>query len=153
MENLELKEVVKKELVFVDVEANSKEEVISKLSNELYQKGYLSDKDQFIKDTLAREKEGLTGIGNGIAIPHGKSEGVKKTTITLAKLAEPMEWGALDDLPVEVILLFSVKKTDETATHIKLLQKVSIMLADDGFLHRLTEAKTSEELYELIINR
>lgn len=153
MENLELEEVVKKELVFVDMEANSKEEVISKLSNELYQKGYLSDKDQFIKDTLAREKEGLTGIGNGIAIPHGKSEGVKKTTITLAKLAEPLEWGALDDLPVEVILLFSVKKTDETTTHIKLLQQVSIMLADDEFLHRLTEAKSSKELYELVINR
>ncbi|MCJ0556433.1 PTS sugar transporter subunit IIA, partial [Enterococcus cecorum] len=139
--------------VLVDIEGTTKEEVLKALCNQLFNTGYINDVDDFYTDVLAREEEGLTGLGKGIAIPHGKSESVINTTIAIGKTKQPIEWGSLDDKPVEVILLFAVKNSDATTTHIKLLQKVAIMLADDEFLVALQKAENEDELFGMITQR
>ena len=150
---MDLKNVINRENVLVDIEGTTKEEVLKALCNQLFNTGYINDVDDFYADVLAREEEGLTGLGKGIAIPHGKSESVINTTIAIGKTKQPIEWGSLDDKPVEVILLFAVKNSDATTTHIKLLQKVAIMLADDEFLVALQKAENEDELFGMITQR
>ncbi|CAO1610348.1 PTS system, fructose-specific enzyme IIA component [Brochothrix thermosphacta] len=152
-ELLDITKVLDKKLINVDLKSNTKEGVIAELSQMLAKESYLIDEKQFIADVMQREEEGLTGLGEGIAIPHGKSEGVQTTTIAIGKLSNGLEWGSLDDQPVHVIILFAVKDTDATTMHIKLLQKVAIMLADNNFLTSLREANTADEIYELILGR
>lgn len=153
LESMDLKNVINRENVLVDIEGTTKEEVLKALCNQLFNTGYINDVDDFYADVLAREEEGLTGLGKGIAIPHGKSESVIDTTIAIGKTKQPIEWGSLDDKPVEVILLFAVKNSDATTTHIKLLQKVAIMLADDEFLVALQKAENEDELFGMITQR
>ena len=153
LESMDLKNVINRENVLVDIEGTTKEEVLKALCNQLFNTGYINDVDDFYADVLAREEEGLTGLGKGIAIPHGKSESVINTTIAIGKTKQPIEWGSLDDKPVEVILLFAVKNSDATTTHIKLLQKVAIMLADDEFLVALQKAENEDELFGMIAQR
>ena len=153
LESMDLKNVINRENVLVDIEGTTKEEVLKALCNQLFNPGYITDVDDFYTDVLAREEEGLTGLGKGIAIPHGKSESVINTTIAIGKTKQPIEWGSLDDKPVEVILLFAVKNSDATTTHIKLLQKVAIMLADDEFLVALQKAENEDELFGMITQR
>ncbi|SPP29202.1 PTS system, fructose-specific enzyme IIA component [Brochothrix thermosphacta] len=152
-ELLDITKVLDKKLINVDLKSNTKKGVIAELSQMLAKESYLIDEKQFIADVMQREEEGLTGLGEGIAIPHGKSEGVQTTTIAIGKLSNGLEWGSLDDQPVHVIILFAVKNTDATTMHIKLLQKVAIMLADNNFLTSLREANTADEIYELILGR
>lgn len=151
--SMDLKNVINRENVLVDIEGTTKEEVLKALCNQLFNTGYINDVDDFYADVLAREEEGLTGLGKGIAIPHGKSESVINTTIAIGKTKQPIEWGSLDDKPVEVILLFAVKNSDAITTHIKLLQKVAIMLADDEFLVALQKAENEDELFGMITQR
>lgn len=153
METLDIREVINKKLIVTDLESTTKEEVIRDLSDVLAIEGYLHDKEEFIHDVMERELEGVTGLGNGIAIPHGKSEGVKQTTVAVGKLKKAIEWESLDEEPVSVIILFAVKRTDETTMHIKLLQKVAILLADDELLEELKTASSSAAMYKLLISK
>ncbi len=134
----------------VPSKSKSKSEVIQELGNLLVSKGYVNDAQEFIKDVYLRETEGVTGIGQGVAIPHGKSLSVKNTTITVAVLEDEIEWETLDEQPVKVVIMFAVKNIDATTTHVLLLQQVAQLLAHDDFLNKLGEVKTVDNLYQLL---
>lgn len=150
MQALDIREVIRPDLIVTDIEANTKEAVIQVLIKQLYFKGFLNDEDEFFQNVMEREAEGVTGLGNGIAIPHGKSEAVRTTMIAIGKTKQPIVWESLDDDPVQVIILFAVKKTDETTIHIKLLQKVAVLLADEELLENLVEAEDREVIYKIL---
>lgn len=150
MDLINIKEVIHQELIIENMNADTKLEALKEIVNLLDDKGYLTNPDEFLEDVLLREEEGVTGLGDGIAIPHGKSNGVKKTVIAIGKNNKGLDWGSLDEGLVEVIILFAVKKTDETTLHIKMLQKVAILLADDELLNKLRHATTGKEIYELL---
>lgn len=150
MDLINIKEVIHQELIIENMNADTKLEALKEIVNLLDDKGYLTNPDEFLEDVLLREEEGVTGLGDGIAIPHGKSDGVKKTVIAIGKNNKGLDWGSLDEGLVEVIILFAVKKTDETTLHIKMLQKVAILLADDELLNKLRHATTGKEIYELL---
>lgn len=150
MDLIDIKEVISQDLIIEDLNVDTKLEALQALVNLLDTEGYLTNPGEFLEDVLLREEEGVTGLGDGIAIPHGKSDGVNKTVIAIGKNNKGIEWGSLDEDLVEVIILFAVKKTDETTLHIKMLQKVAILLADDELLNELRHAKTTLEIYELL---
>lgn len=150
MTEIDLKKVVHKNLLVVPSKSKSKSEVIQELGNLLVSKGYVNDDQEFIKDVYLRETEGVTGIGQGVAIPHGKSLSVKNTTITVAVLEDEIEWETLDEQPVKVVIMFAVKNIDATTTHVLLLQQVAQLLAHDDFLNKLGEVKTVDNLYQLL---
>jgi PTS system fructose-specific IIA component len=112
--------------------------------------GDIADEDDFMADVFEREAEGMTGIGNSIAIPHGKSDSVIKTSLVVGKAATPIPWESLDEEPVRVIILFAVKNTDANTMHIKLLQKVAMLLADEDFIENMVNAQTKAEMMELL---
>ncbi|MBP2098445.1 PTS sugar transporter subunit IIA [Enterococcus rivorum] len=150
MESIDIKEVISQDLIIEELNVETKIEALQALVKLLDAQGYLTDPEEFLKDVLLREEEGVTGLGDGIAIPHGKSDGVNKTVIAIGKNNKGIDWSSLDDELVEVIILFAVKKTDETTLHIKMLQKVAILLANEELLHKLRKATTNLEIYELL---
>lgn len=149
---IDLSKIISKDLLIVDSVSQSKQDVLLELANLLERKEYITNAVNFLDDVYLRESEGITGIGNGIAIPHGKSKSVKKTTVAIAVLKNEIDWETLDEKGVKVVILFAVQDTDATTTHILLLQQVAILLANDDFLDSLKEVSSIDQLYEIFVN-
>ena len=146
---MNVSEVLKKERIALDLEAKSKEEALAALTELLYKSGVLADRDGFMKDVLGREEVSTTGIGNGIAIPHGKSANVSETSVAVAKLKNEVEWQSVDDKPVKFIVLLAVNENDRTGAHVKLLSQMARKLASEETCKRLLEAKSGEEIVNI----
>lgn len=142
-------EVLKKENIDLSLTASSKEEALSKLTDKLSESGFLSDKKTFLEDVLKREAISTTGIGCGIAIPHGKSSGVRETTAAIGRLSDSLEWESVDDKPVEFIVLLAVNDADKTGVHVKLLSQMARKLASEETCKRLLSAQSAEEIINI----
>lgn len=151
-DTINFKKIINKDLMIINSQATDKDTILKELCLLLQEKQYINDYQSFLNDIYLREKEGVTGIGDGIAIPHGKSISVDETTVAIAVLKDEIEWETLDDQDVKVVILFAVKDTDATTTHIVLLQKVATLLARETFIKQLKNIENKEELYDLIIN-
>ena len=134
-------EVLKRERIAENLSAKTKEEALAKLTDLLFESGALSDKDAFLKDVLDREAVSTTGIGNGIAIPHGKSANVKETTVAIGRLENEVEWESVDDKPVKLIVLLAVNEEDKTGVHVKLLSGMARKLAAEQTCKLKTQMK------------
>lgn len=152
LNNFDIGQVITKDLISLSLKSMNKKDVINELTDLLVKHGDVENKQKFVDDVLAREKEGMTGLGEGVAIPHGKSIAVKNTTIAIGISKSDIQWESLDDKPVNVIILFAVKDTDANTLHIKLLQKVAILLANEDFIKNLHTVQTKDELIDLFIN-
>ncbi len=97
---------------------------------------------------LAREKLGSTGFGNGVAIPHAKIEGLPQVTAVFARLAQPVDFQAVDDLPVDLVFLL-LSPTGSGAVHLKALARVSRRLRDQAFLAKLRGSGSRDAVYAL----
>lgn len=92
MEQVSVLDVIDKGTVLTHLQVHSKAEVLERMANSLEEAGYLQDKALYLDDVYSREAEGSTGIGGYIAIPHGKSAGVKKAGVSIAVLDEEIPW-------------------------------------------------------------
>ncbi|WP_231385158.1 PTS sugar transporter subunit IIA [Mitsuokella sp. oral taxon 131] len=142
--------ILNERLIDLDLVARNKREAIEGLVDRLYEVGNVTDREDFIKDVFEREKEGVTGIGNHIAIPHGKSDAVKATSIAVGRVKDGIPWESLDREPVRVVILFAVRNADTTNVHLKLLSEVAMALADDDTLKRLLETDDKKEIIHLL---
>lgn len=149
VKTLDLAGVISSETIKLEMKANTKDEAIRELTQMLFDSGKIADMDAFIEDVYYREKLGVTGFGNGIAIPHGKSKFVKRTSLAIGRTKKPIEWESLDDQPVNFIILFAVTDEDKNSTHIRLLSQVATKLGDDEVCERLKAALTPEEVYHI----
>lgn len=150
MSEFSIANVITEKLIRLEMKAKTKKEAILELSELLKENGIIKDVDDFSSDVFQREKEGITGIGNGVAIPHGKSASVIQTSLVVGKVETPIPWESLDGQPVKVIILFAVKDTDANTVHIKLLQKVAMLLAEDTIIEKMNQATSKAELMELL---
>lgn len=146
---MNISQVLKKENIELNVEAKSKEEALEKLTEILYQSGKLEDKQAFLDDVLKRESVSTTGIGNGIAIPHGKSASVKETTVAIGRLAEETEWESVDDKPVQLVVLLAVNDSDKNGVHVKILSEMARKLASAQNCKKLLDAHDKDEIIEI----
>ena len=96
-----------------------------------------------------REMTRTTGIGHGIGIPHGKAKGVSKLAMAVGKTAQPIEFGAIDRKPVELIFLLA-SPVDQTGPHIQALAGISRMLTDAEFRNAIMQAASAQEVFNLI---
>jgi PTS system nitrogen regulatory IIA component len=96
----------------------------------------------------AREKLGSTGFGGGVAIPHAKLDGLEQVTGVFVRLAQPVDFQAVDDLPVDLVFML-LSPTDAGAVHLKALARVSRRLRDKAFLEKLRGAGSPDALYAL----
>lgn len=141
---------IHKENIVLDLQASTRNEVIKLLSKRLLENNFIRDLNQFIDDVNEREIQMSTGIGKGIAIPHGKSESVIESTVVFAKTKNQIEWDSLDDEPVNIVFLLAIAKQDEKDEHLKLLADISSKLMDDDFVNAIKKADTVEEIENLL---
>lgn len=142
-------QVLKKENIIAGLSARSKNEALEKLVQLLYEGGYLEDRDAFLADVLHREEISTTGIGNGIAIPHGKSSAVKETTVAIGRLTSSLEWESVDDKPVELIVLLAVNDADKTGVHVRLLSEMARKLASEQNCKKLLDAEDAQGIIDV----
>ena len=150
---MDIGEILDGELIDLNMTAATKDEAIRELSALLYKKGNVKDIESFVKDVYLREAEGQTGLGSGIAIPHGKSDAVQVTSIAVGRTRADLAWESLDDLPVHVVILFAVRNVDKTTIHLRLLAQVATALADDDTLQRLLSTEDKAEVIRLLSNK
>ena len=139
-------DVLKSDRITLHLKSDTKESALKELTELLYKSGALTDKDAFLNDVLTRESISTTGIGNGIAIPHGKSANVLETTVAIGRCEKQLEWESVDDKPVNFIVLLAVNENDRTGVHVKLLSQMARKLASEETCRRLVDAKTAEEI-------
>lgn len=151
-ETLNLTELIDNDVVKLELKAVSKREAIEELTDLLVNTGVVISKPEFVNDVFEREEQGETGIGNGIAIPHGKSTSVIKTAIAIGRSKVDLEWETIDNQPVRNIILFAVKDQDKTNLHLKLLAKIAGSLANDAVCQKLKYSKTSNDIIQALEN-
>ena len=145
----DFRKVIKKENIKLNMDATTKEEALLELVTLLDNSGALLDKDAFLNDVYYREKLGPSGIGNKIAIPHGKSKFVNETTAAIGKTKVPIKWESLDNEPVQFIVLFAVADNDKGSINSLILSQVAIKLGQDKACKSLLYTNNTEEIYRI----
>ena len=127
----------------------SKEAAIRLLAGYMEKGGNLSDKEQYVKDVLIREESGTTGLGDGIATPHAKSDGVKAAGLAAMTIPDGMDFAAMDGNPSRLFFMIAAPNgaNDE---HLAILSKLATMIMDPDFKEALIAAKSVEEFRRLI---
>ena len=129
--------------------ANSKQDAINKLVDLMAKNGNLTDKEKYKEVVLKREEEGSTGIGEGIAIPHGKTDAVSKPGLSAMVINDGVEFDSLDGQPAKLLFLIAAPNTKDNV-HLDVLSRLSTLLMDTEFRKSLMEAKTPEEFLRCI---
>ena len=129
--------------------ASSKEDAINKMVELMCKSGKISNKEEYRKKVFAREEEGSTGIGEGIAIPHAKCDAVSRPGLAAMVVKDGVEFDALDGEPVHLIFLIAAPNTKDNV-HLDVLSKLSVMMMDENFSNSLKQAKSVEEFLKII---
>ncbi|HIU51976.1 MAG TPA: PTS sugar transporter subunit IIA [Candidatus Merdicola faecigallinarum] len=146
---MRITDLLSRDAVELNVSAGSKNEIIQKMVDLMDKTGNISDKKEYERLVFEREKEGTTGVGEGIAIPHGKSDCVKRPGLAAAVVPNGVEFDSLDGKPVNLIFLIAAPNTKDNV-HLDVLSRLSTLLMDLDFKNKLVQAKTKEEFLRLI---
>ena len=147
-----LTQILQPTCVKVPLEGKDKQSVITELVDLLDTNGLLLDKNVVLDAVLAREQTRSTGIGSGIAIPHGKCKAVKELVMAIGVADKPIDFGSVDGKPVTTIFLL-VSPVDKTGPHIQALARISRLMLDEQFKQKLQTANSADEVYELLSNK
>jgi fructose PTS system EIIBC or EIIC component len=147
-----LTDIMDLDLIDLDLEGSTRNEVIEEMINKLDYSGTLSSKGEFKQAIISREKESTTGIGMNIAIPHGKSESVKTPRVVFGLKRDGVDWNSLDGSEAKLIFMIAVPKHNEGNEHLKILQMLSRKLMDENYREQLLAVQTKEEAYKLLEN-
>jgi PTS system fructose-specific IIC component len=147
---MRLTEILKPENIKVPLVATTKADAIKELVDLLAANGQVTDPAKVLAAVLERETTRTTGIGNGLAIPHGKCAGTTDLVMAIGKPAQPIDFQAVDQRPVSVIWMLT-SPPDKTGPHIHALARISRLMTIEKFQQALRAAKTSQEVYDAIV--
>ena len=145
----ELSSILKPELIKVPLEGDSKRAAMDELCDLVCSSSSVTDPDNFRKAVWEREGQRSTGIGEGLAIPHGKCPGVREITMSIGIPETPLEFEAIDGEPVRMIVLLA-SPADRIADHIQALGRISKFMSDPTVRSRAYAAESGEDLYQLL---
>lgn len=145
---MELSDLIREEAILPSLKAHSKKQVLQDLSERAASLSGLEARDIF-ETVIAREKLGSTGIGHGIAIPHGKLGGVTRIQGVFARLAKPIDFESLDDQPVDLVFLL-IAPEGSGADHLKALSKIARLLRDPRTVDELRASRDASSLHHLM---
>lgn len=149
---MKMTEMLRREFILEAMKARNKRDALEELAA-VFAKGQIKvDSDAVMHVLLERERLGSTGIGEGIAIPHGKIAGIDEMVISFGRSHEGIAFEAMDGKPVHLFFLL-VAPENSTGQHLKILAKISRMLKDSAFRKNLLEAKNQEDLFRIIAEK
>ncbi|RKY39790.1 MAG: hypothetical protein DRP76_03040 [Candidatus Omnitrophota bacterium] len=140
---------LKEERIILELKAKTKEEAIKEVASLLKDASEIINLDDFLKEVFEREKIGSTGIGKGIAIPHARTDNVKKFVIAIGKSEKGIEFQAVDKRPVKIIFLMGTPKEEGLDEYLKILAHLMRLIDKEAFRSSLFSAKTAKEIIEI----
>ncbi len=146
---MRITDLLKRESIELNGTVQSKEETIDQMVRLMAKGGNIADVDTYRKGVLKREAEGTTGIGEGIAIPHAKTNAVKTPGLAAMVVKDGVDYDSLDQEPVHLVFLIAAPDTEDNV-HLEVLSRLSMLLMDDHFRADLLKAETVEEFLGFI---
>lgn len=146
---MKITDLLNEKSIMLQAKANSKNEAIDKLVDLMMENGNIKDKEEYKNVVLKREEEGTTGIGEGIAIPHGKTDAVTKPGLAAMVVPDGVDFASLDGSPAKLLFLIAAPDTKDNV-HLDVLSRLSTLLMDTNFRQALYDAKTPEEFLKCI---
>ncbi len=147
---MQLSKVLSPDRILIPIPGDDKTSVITALVDLVAAGGSVANRDSVLDAVLRRESERTTGIGYGLAIPHGKSEGCRQLVIACGKPADPIDFQSLDGRPVTFVVLL-VSPPDQTGPHIQALAKISRLMNMEPFRNAVDAASTPQDLHQAIM--
>lgn len=147
---MRLADVLREENIITDLKSRDKSEVLGELVDGVSSRVSSIDRDRALKALLDREKLGTTGIGHGVAIPHGKLKGLTELKVFFGRSRKGVNFSSMDNLPVHLFFLIMAPE-NSAAAHLKILASISHLLKSQDFRMRLMEANDRSEIYRIII--
>ena len=149
---MRLTEILKPANIKIPLESKTKAEAIGELVNVLAASGDVTDPKKVLDAVLEREATRTTGIGNGLAIPHGKCDGTDHLVMAIGRAGTPIDFQAIDGRPVTIIWMLASPR-DMTGPHIHALARISRLMTIDRFRQALAQAKTAQDVYDTIVQQ
>ena len=149
---MRLSDILKPKLIIPDLNAQDKKGVLEELAQIITQQEPSLSKGSLLQVLLERERLGSTGIGDGIALPHGKLKELDHLCISFGRSTKGLDFDSIDEKPVYVFFLLLAPE-NSAGVHLKALAKISRMLKDGNFRRRLMGAQSGQEIYEMIIDK
>lgn len=137
---------VSEENILLNQQATTKEEALRTISDAAARLGIADDADAVYAAFLAREEIDKTGMVDGFAVPHCKTDAVKSAAVIIFKNAQPVDWPSLDDKPVDIAMALLIPDSEAGTTHLRLLSKAAMLLMDDNFKSKLRESDDAADL-------
>lgn len=142
---MNIKKMLSKERIILNLKGRDKQEVLNELADTMGAAGSIIDRESYRSAVLKREKECSTGIGFGIAIPHGMCKEVLKAVIVFGRSKIGIEYGSIDGAPVHLFFMLAIPE-GEYDLHLEVLSKISGKLMDAGIRERLMNTENYEEV-------
>jgi len=149
---MHLTDILKPQNILVPLQAKTKNDAIGELVSLLARNGDIQDAKAVLDAVLERETTRTTGIGNGLAIPHGKCTGTTQLVMAIGKLETPIDFQAIDGRPVSLVWLLT-SPPDKTGPHIHALARISRLMTIDKFRQALNQAKSAQEIFDVIVQQ
>ncbi len=148
---MRITDLLSKDGIELNVNAKDKNDIINKMTKLMLKTGRITDLNAYTELVLKREEEGSTGVGEGIAIPHGKGDCVTEPGLVAMVVPNGVEYDALDGKPVNLLFMIAAPNTSDNV-HLDVLSRLSTLLMDPEFKNELLNAETSAE-FMLCIDR
>jgi len=139
------------ENILLDCQANNKLALLTFISKHAKEMGIVDNEEALLNDFLHREDEGTTGLQDGFAIPHAKSDSVKEATVIYVRNNTALtDWETFDDQPIMQAFALLVPKKEQGTKHIEMLSKLAVALMEDEFKQHVTQVTDKKELAHII---
>lgn len=148
MITLKTTELLRKDIMIMDLQATTKEAVIDEMIRSLHKNGVVQDAEEFKEAILNREAQSSTGLGDGIAMPHAKTKAVNEPAVLFAKSTKGVEYESLDGQPAYLFFMIAVPE-GANDTHLQTLASLSKLLIDPDFVGQLKQANSPDEVHQL----
>ncbi|ANN64374.1 PTS fructose transporter subunit IIABC [Brachyspira hyodysenteriae] len=145
-----LKDVITLDCINIDLKGKTKMEIIDEMVDILYNNGKLNDREKYKQEILKRESQSSTGMEEGIAIPHGKTNAVKIPTVAIGISKQGVDYESLDGKPSHLFFMIAAPENSNDS-HIELLSKITTMLLEDDIREALLNVKSKEEVLDILI--
>lgn len=146
---MKITDLLSEESIELNVEAKDKNDIIDKMTRLMLKTGRIKNLEKYKKLVLKREEEGSTGVGEEIAIPHGKGECVTEPGLVAMVVPNGVDYNALDGKPVKLLFMIAAPNTSDNV-HLDVLSRLSTMLMDSNFKNKLISAKSKDEFLKII---
>ncbi|MDR2975768.1 MAG: PTS sugar transporter subunit IIA [Streptococcaceae bacterium] len=144
----DIQKILKENYIKFDLAATEKEAAINELAELFNDADILTNKDEYLRAVMRREEESTTGIGFGVAIPHGKSAGVKEASLAFARSQAGISWDSMDGQPVHLMFLIAVPESSNDE-HLRILSQLARKLMHEEVREALMNADTATALYNI----